>query len=108
MTSLYAATKGALDAASRALAAEWGPSGVRVNSVRPGVTRSDMAATLVDNPTIQAAYLKRVPLGRVGAPEDVAETVLFLSSPASAYLTGLAIDVDGGWGATAPSIRATE
>jgi NAD(P)-dependent dehydrogenase (short-subunit alcohol dehydrogenase family) len=81
---------------------------VRVNTVRPGVTRSDMTASLVDNPAVQAAYLKRVPLGRVGAPEDVAETVLFLSSPASAYLTGLAIDVDGGWGATAPSIRATD
>jgi NAD(P)-dependent dehydrogenase (short-subunit alcohol dehydrogenase family) len=107
LTSLYAATKGALDAASRALAAEWGPSGVRVNTVRPG-TRSDMAASLVDDPAVQAAYLKRVPLGRVGAPEDVAETVLFLSSPASAYLTGLLIDVDGGWGATAPSIRATD
>jgi len=108
LTSLYAATKGALDAAGRALAAEWGPSGVRVNTVRPGVTRSDMAAALVDDPAIHAAYLKRVPLGRIGAAEDVAETVLFLSSPASAYLTGLAIDVDGGWGATAPSIRASD
>jgi NAD(P)-dependent dehydrogenase (short-subunit alcohol dehydrogenase family) len=106
--ALYAATKGALDAASKALAAEWGPSGVRVNAVRPGVTRSDMVAGLVDNPAVQTAYLKRVPLRRVGTPEDVAETVYFLCSPASSYLTGLLIDVDGGWGATAPSVRATE
>ena len=106
--TLYAATKGALDAASRALAAEWGPSGVRVNTVRPGVTRSDMTAGFVDNPAVHAAYLKRVPLRRLGTAEDVAETVLFLSSPASAYLTGLQIDVDGGWGATAPSVRAAE
>jgi NAD(P)-dependent dehydrogenase (short-subunit alcohol dehydrogenase family) len=104
----YAATKGALDAAGRALAAEWGPAGVRVNTVRPGVTRSDMAAGLIDNPAIQAAYLTRVPLRRVGAAEDVAEAVLFLSTPASGYITGQLIDVDGGWGATAPSIRATE
>jgi NAD(P)-dependent dehydrogenase (short-subunit alcohol dehydrogenase family) len=105
---LYAATKGALDAASRALAAEWGPSGVRVNTVRPGVTRTDMVATLVADPAVQAAYLKRVPLRRVGTPEDVAETVFWLSSPAGEYLTGLRIDVDGGWGATAPSVRAAE
>ena len=105
---LYAATKGALDAASKALAAEWGPSGVRVNSVRPGVTRTDMVASLVDNAAIQATYLKRVPLRRVGTPEDVAETVFFLSSPAGAYLTGLLVDVDGGWGATAPSVRVAE
>jgi NAD(P)-dependent dehydrogenase (short-subunit alcohol dehydrogenase family) len=107
-TVSYAATKGALDAAGRALAAEWGPAGVRVNTVRPGVTRSDMAAGLIDNPAIQAAYLTRVPLRRVGAAEDVAEAVLFLSTPASGYITGQLIDVDGGWGATAPSIRATE
>jgi NAD(P)-dependent dehydrogenase (short-subunit alcohol dehydrogenase family) len=103
---LYAATKGALDAASRALAAEWGPSGVRVNTVRPGITRSDMVAGVVGDPAVQAAYLKRVPLRRIGTPEDVAETVFWLSSPAGAYLTGLQIDVDGGWGATAPSVRA--
>jgi NAD(P)-dependent dehydrogenase (short-subunit alcohol dehydrogenase family) len=105
---LYAATKGALDSASKALAAEWGPSGVRVNTVRPGITRSDMVVGVVDNPAVQAAYLKRVPLRRIGTPEDVAETVFWLSSPASAYLTGLQIDVDGGWGATAPSVRAAE
>ncbi|HEX4360537.1 MAG TPA: SDR family oxidoreductase [Pseudonocardia sp.] len=102
----YAASKGALDAATKALAAEWGPSGVRVNSVRPGVTRTDMVAGFANDPAVQAAYLRRVPLGRYGDPSDVAETVLFLSSPVSAYLTGLLIDVDGGWSATAPSVRA--
>jgi len=104
----YAASKGALDAATKALAAEWGPSGVRVNSVRPGVTRTDMVAGFADDPAVQAAYLRRVPLGRYGDPSDVAETVLFLSSPVSAYLTGLLIDVAGGWSATAPSVRAAE
>ena len=107
-TASYAATKGALDAAGRALAAEWGPAGVRVNVVRPGVTSSDMTEGLVGNPAIRAAYLSRVPLRRVGAADDVAEAVLYLSTPASGYVTGQLIDVDGGWGATAPSIRATE
>jgi 2-deoxy-D-gluconate 3-dehydrogenase len=79
-----------------------------VNSVRPGVTRADMVAGFVDDPAVQAAYLRRVPLGRYGDPTDVAETVLFLSTPVSAYLTGLLIDVDGGWSATAPSVRTAE
>jgi NAD(P)-dependent dehydrogenase (short-subunit alcohol dehydrogenase family) len=108
LTSSYAAAKGGLDALTRALAAEWGPSAVRVNTVRPGVTRSDMSAPLVGDPAVRAAYLKRVPLGRIGEPEDIAAAVLFLSSPDSAYITGQLIDLDGGWGATAPSIRATE
>jgi NAD(P)-dependent dehydrogenase (short-subunit alcohol dehydrogenase family) len=67
-----------------------------------------MTEGLVGNPAIQAAYLSRVPLRRVGAAADVAEAVLYLSTPASSYVTGQLIDVDGGWGATAPSIRATE
>ncbi|MFC5117429.1 SDR family NAD(P)-dependent oxidoreductase [Amycolatopsis halotolerans] len=108
LTSAYSATKGALDAATRALAAEWGPSAVRVNTVRPGITRSDMVAPLLDNASILAAYLKRVPLGRVGEPADVAEAVLFLSSAASAYITGQLLDLDGGWGATSPPIPASE
>jgi NAD(P)-dependent dehydrogenase (short-subunit alcohol dehydrogenase family) len=107
MNSLYSASKGALDAATRALAAEWGPSGVRVNVVRPGITRTDMATDILDNPDMVATYRRSVPLDRVGEPADVAEAVLFLASPASSYITGQLLDVDGGWGATARSILAT-
>ena len=106
MNSLYSASKGALDAAARALAAEWGPSGVRVNVVRPAVTRSDMATDILDNPDMQATYRCSVPLGRVGEPADVAEAVLFLA--ASSYVTGQLLDLDGGWGATARSILAID
>jgi len=106
--SLYAATKGALDAATRALAAEWGPRGVRVNAVRPGVTRSDLSAAIVNNDTLRSNYEKQVPLRRVGEAEEIAETVLFLSSPQASYITGQVINVDGGWTTTKPSIAAID
>jgi NAD(P)-dependent dehydrogenase (short-subunit alcohol dehydrogenase family) len=107
-TSVYAASKGAMDAATRALAAEWGASNVRVNSVRPAVTNSDMGEAIVSNDAIRTHYLKHVPLARVGEAEDIAQAVLFLASDAAAYVTGQSIDVDGGWATTAPSIFATE
>lgn len=106
--SLYSASKGAVEAATRALAAEWGPNGVRINAVRPGVTRSDMAADIVNHEGRRKTYLKHVPLGRVGEPADIADAVLFLASDAADYITGHVLDVDGGWGSTAPSIIATE
>jgi NAD(P)-dependent dehydrogenase (short-subunit alcohol dehydrogenase family) len=106
--SVYTASKGAMDAATRALAAEWGAGNVRVNTVRPGVTRSDMADAIVSNDAIRTHYLKHVPLARVGETEDIAQAVLFLASDAAAYVTGQTIDVDGGWATTAPSIFASE
>jgi NAD(P)-dependent dehydrogenase (short-subunit alcohol dehydrogenase family) len=102
-TSLYGALKGGLESYTLALAAEWGHGQVRVNVVSPGATRSDLGAWVVDNETVRANYLTKVPLGRVGEPEDIAAAVLFLSSPASSYITGQIISVDGGWATTAPS-----
>jgi NAD(P)-dependent dehydrogenase (short-subunit alcohol dehydrogenase family) len=106
-SSVYAASKGAVDAATRALAAEWGASNVRVNAVRPGVTRSEMADAIVANDAIRTHYLKHVPLARVGETDNIAQAVLFLASDAAAYVTGQTIDVDGGWATTAPSIFAS-
>ena len=98
--SAYAATKGALDAMTRALASEWGPAGVRVNAVRPGITRTAMVSPLLDTDGWETFYGTQTPLARLGEPADVANVVAFLASDAAAYVTGQSITVDGGWGDT--------
>jgi NAD(P)-dependent dehydrogenase (short-subunit alcohol dehydrogenase family) len=98
--SVYAATKGAMDAFSRVLALELAQDGIRVNVVSPAVVRSDFMVASGMDPDAYDSYLEaRVadyPLGRIGEPEDVAAVVSFLASPAAQWLTGLTIPVDGG------------
>ncbi|MGC5311430.1 SDR family NAD(P)-dependent oxidoreductase [Micromonospora zamorensis] len=98
--SLYAATKGGVDALTRALAAEWGPKGVRVNAVRPAMTRTDMSAIVFADPTLKKQMTTQYALGRLGEPEDLAQAVLFFATPASSYITGQTLSVDGGWSST--------
>ena len=105
--AIYAASKGALDAATRALAAELGPKGVRVNAVRPAVTRSDMSGAILSDPAVTNAYLESVAIKRLGEPSDIAGAVVWLASDDAAYVTGQVIDVDGGWSTTARSIFAS-
>jgi 3-oxoacyl-[acyl-carrier protein] reductase len=90
----YGASKAALMGFARNLAVELGPDGITVNSVAPGRIMSDMVAGAA--PGMNEAFLARIPLGRLGQPEDVAEVVAFLVSDAAAYLTGTTIDVGGG------------
>lgn len=93
----YSASKAGLEGATRALAQELGPQGIRVNTVAPGLIETDMTQGL--NAVAKEAYTKQVPLGRIGAAPDVAAVVGFFLSPASAYVTGQVLDVDGGWSA---------
>jgi meso-butanediol dehydrogenase/(S,S)-butanediol dehydrogenase/diacetyl reductase len=99
-TVAYNAAKAALVQATRTLALELGPRGVRVNCVLPAVVDTPMYAGRYASEAERAAGLaaaaKLHPLGRVGAPEDVAHAIQFLASPAAAWITGVALPVDGG------------
>ncbi len=92
----YIATKGAITALARALAVEWGPHNIQVNALGPQLTRSPMTEGLFADPEKMAGILAITPAGRAGEPEDLAGAALFLCSPASDYLSGQHIVVDGG------------
>jgi 3-oxoacyl-[acyl-carrier protein] reductase len=92
--AVYSATKAGLDGLGRALARELGPMGIRVNSVVPGFFDSDMTAEVTDRNRDKIA--RRTPLGRLGTVDEVVDTVLFVISPQSSFLTGQTIVVDGG------------
>ena len=94
--AIYCATKGAVAAMTRDLAAEWAQFGVRVNCVAPGWFRTEMNAPLLKDEALLARITDRVPLGRIGEPEDVVGPVLFLASDAAARVTGHTLPIDGG------------
>jgi len=91
-----AAAKAATEALVRALAIELAPSGVTVNVVVPGFIRKDAGTHAAFTPAQAAAQTGRIPLGRLGLPDDVAAAVAFLASTGAAYITGQALHVDGG------------
>ena len=95
----YAMSKAGLGHMTRVLAAEWGPRGVRVNALAPGFILTDLTRELWARPEMQAWGLPNTPLRRLGQPEDMVGTAVFLASPAAAFLTGQIIFVDGGFSA---------
>ena len=92
----YNVSKAADFQLARNLAAEFGPSQVRVNCIAPGLIRTDFARALWENPQTLAAVTIHTPLQRIGEPHEIAGAAVFLASPASTFVTGQAIVVDGG------------
>ena len=76
---------------------EWGPRNIRVNAVAAGLTRSHMTEGTFAQEEWTAPTMARTPLGRLGKPEDIAGAILFLTSPAAAWITGQTLPVDGGY-----------
>ncbi len=93
----YAASKGAISSLLKAFANEWAKFGVTVNGVAPGYIATDNTALLRADAERNAAILSRIPANRWGTPEDMTGAFVFLSSPASDYMNGTIVTVDGGW-----------
>jgi len=92
----YTTAKCALEGMVRALAEELSRFGIRVNAVRPGLTRTDATASIYDNPETYRRFAAEKPLGRLGEPEDIAHGVRYLAGPESSWVTGQSFAIEGG------------
>ena len=95
--SVYCMTKHAIEGLTKAMAVELGPLGIRVNSVAPTFVETPMTAPMLINPSFRQFVLDRIPLGRIGEPQEVASAVAFLLSDQASLITGTSLLVDGGW-----------
>jgi gluconate 5-dehydrogenase len=96
-TGNYTAAKGGLKMLTKSMAVEWGPHGVQANGIGPGYILSDMTAHLAARPDFDAWVKARTPAGRWGTPQDLIGAMIFLASPASDFVNGQVLYVDGGW-----------
>lgn len=91
----YSAAKAAVIGMTKALAKELGPSGITINAIAPGVISTEMNGNISEE--IMTELKEETPLGRIGTPEDIAETAIFLASPKASFITGEVISVNGGF-----------
>jgi NAD(P)-dependent dehydrogenase (short-subunit alcohol dehydrogenase family) len=96
MLGMYAVSKAADMQLVRNLSVEWGPKGIRVNAIAPGLVRTDFARTLWEDPKLRSEAESVWPLRRIGEPQDIAGAAVFLASPAADWITGQTIVIDGG------------
>ena len=92
----YCATKGAVDMITRSLASEWAPYNINVNAIAPLLIRTELAKATLSSPEKLQKYVANVPFKRIGEPEDLVGLCIFLASPASDFITGQIIYLDGG------------
>jgi NAD(P)-dependent dehydrogenase (short-subunit alcohol dehydrogenase family) len=93
----YSPSKGAIKMFTQSLAQDLAPLGVRVNALAPGVIETPMTAATRENPGRLQSFMARIPMGRLGQPEDLVGPVIFLASDMSRYVTGITLAVDGGF-----------
>jgi len=93
----YASSKAGVINLTRVLALEWAGTGVTANAICPGAFATEMNRQLLDDPVKYKEFVSRIPMGRWGDLDEMAGIVVFLASPASSYVTGAALSVDGGW-----------
>jgi len=96
-SAAYTASKGGVRALTKALAIELSPLGVRVNAIGPGLIATPLNAKARENPDYMKSFQGRIPLGRIGTPEDIAPVAVFLASDMARYVTGVTLPVDGGF-----------
>jgi NAD(P)-dependent dehydrogenase (short-subunit alcohol dehydrogenase family) len=93
----YCASKHAVNGLTKALAVEWAPHGITVNAVAPTFIRTPLTAPMLEDEAFRDDVLRRIPLGRIGEPDEVAEAIVFLASDAASLMTGSIVGLDGGW-----------
>ncbi|MBV1787592.1 SDR family oxidoreductase [Marinobacterium sp. D7] len=94
----YGAAKAGISAMTRSMACEWARLGVRVNAVAPGYVETALIKSLADKGTLDTCALRdRTPMGRLARADEIAQAVLFLASDRASYITGITLQVDGGW-----------
>ncbi len=96
-SAAYTTSKGGVRALTKALAIELSPLGIRVNAIGPGLIATPLNAAARENPDYMSNFQNRIPLGRIGTPEDIAGPAVFLASDLARYVTGVTLPVDGGF-----------